>query len=64
MNAPLDQFADRLIANGEVEEFIHGLIDKGVSPLDIRGFTQTHQDKPLLLNQEIYEGMVQARRYS
>jgi len=79
MKEPLNQFADRLIANGEVEEFIHGLIDKGVSLSDIRGFMpdrqgcvfmQAHEEKPKLLTQEMYDGMalpvnsVRLRRYS
>jgi hypothetical protein len=28
MRQPLDQFADRLVRNGEVPEFIRGLIEK------------------------------------
>jgi hypothetical protein len=28
MRAPLDQFADRLLRNGEVKEFIEGLFEK------------------------------------
>ena len=32
MREPLNQFADRIIRNGEVPEFIHGLVDKGVRP--------------------------------
>lgn len=32
MIQPLDGFADRLIRNGEVEEFVRGLIAKGFSP--------------------------------
>jgi hypothetical protein len=63
MKSPLDQFADRIIANHEVEEFIHGLIDKGVDPLDIRGFTQSHQEKPAFINQDMYYDMICPRRY-
>ena len=46
MRDPLDQFAERLIRNGEVKEFIQGLMEKGVSPLDIRSYTQEEPPKP------------------
>jgi len=32
MREPLNQFADRLIRNGEVKEFIKGLLEKHVRP--------------------------------
>ena len=35
MKEPLNQFADRIIRNGEVAEFIAGLIEKGVKPAEI-----------------------------
>jgi len=35
MKEPLNQFADRIRNNGEVAEFIRGLIAKGVDPSEI-----------------------------
>lgn len=35
MRDPLNQFAERLIRNGEVKEFIEGLIEKGIDPATI-----------------------------
>jgi len=36
MRAPLDEFANRLLRNGEITEFVQGLInEKGVDPHDI-----------------------------
>jgi hypothetical protein len=32
VNSPLNEFADRLINNGEVSLFIKGLIEKGMQP--------------------------------
>lgn len=45
MRQPLDQFADRLVRNDEVQEFIQGLIhEKGVKPtLIIRSAQSKHQ---------------------
>lgn len=31
MKQPLDCFADRIIANDEVKEFVAGLMDKGIT---------------------------------
>lgn len=47
MNEPLNQFADRIIRNYEVETFIKGLIEKGVSPCEIIKICQEYQDKTI-----------------
>jgi hypothetical protein len=47
MKEPLNQFADRLINNGEVKEFIQGLINKGVSPHKIILAMEKEDDKML-----------------
>lgn len=36
MKEPLNQFAERLIRNGEIQEFLDGLIEKGVYPEALR----------------------------
>jgi len=46
LNAPLDQFADRLIRNGEVEKFIAGLMERGVTREQI----QDAIDRPFSAN--------------
>lgn len=35
LNAPLDQFADRLIRNGELRVFVQGLMERGVTTADL-----------------------------
>lgn len=40
MREPLNQFAERIIRNDEVKEFIQGLIEKGVSPHAIKAATE------------------------
>ena len=47
MREPLNQFADRIIRNNEVSEFIRGLIEKGVSPQAIVDATKPEPPKYL-----------------
>lgn len=35
LQPPLDQFADRIIANGEIRTFIQGLLERGVRQREI-----------------------------
>lgn len=47
MRNPLDQFADRIVRNGEIEEFITGLIrEKHVSPEKITKAVENAQGPP------------------
>ena len=43
MRNPLNQFADRIIRNGEIEEFIDGLLDKGVTLEKLYGILSKHR---------------------
>lgn len=36
MKEPLNSFAQRIVRNGEVTEFIRGLVDMGVNPEQIK----------------------------
>ena len=50
MKAPLDQFAARIVRNGEVEEFILGLIDEERVPVaQIRQILDKRDDRNALL---------------
>lgn len=46
MHAPLDQFAARIIRNNEVEIFIKGLLELGVSPAQINTAAATAPTEP------------------
>ena len=45
MRNPLDQFAARLIRCHEIEYFINGLIDLGVSPKEIQDVLNDREQK-------------------
>jgi hypothetical protein len=46
MRSPLDQFADRIVSNGEVEEFIVGLLtEKRVSVATVKNAVKRAEEE-------------------
>jgi len=69
MRQPLGQFADRIIRNGEVKEFIEGLMEQGVNVETIvcevlAEHSIAPQPSGPLINEEMYDAMVRPRRYA
>jgi hypothetical protein len=54
MHAPLDQFADRIICNDEVEIFIRGLIEKGVRPVTLLKAVVGKKPNAMFASREAY----------
>lgn len=59
MRDPLDQFAERLIRNGEIPEFIEGLIEKGVSTSAIMSIAERVRARERIQTR-IYRGELEA----